>query len=52
MKRSKDYVRGFKHGIDWTRIYMTALINEDPDWEEIEFEDDVKEAIKSLKEGR
>jgi len=51
--KSKDYVKGFKHGIRWMKTYMAYAIQEDPeDWDNEDFEDSIKEAVKSLKAGR
>ena len=48
-KKSKDYIRGFKHGVKWALIYNRLFIN-DKDYEKTL--NGVKEAVKSLKAGR
>ena len=50
--KNKDYLKGFKHGIRWMKTYMAYAIQEDPDWDNEDFEDSVKQAVKSLKAGR
>ena len=49
-QKSKEYIKGFKHGAKWTEIWFglkPATKNND-----VSFYEAVKEAIKSLKEGR
>lgn len=46
--KSKEYIKGFKHGIKWAEMWLVRLKQTD----EEEFYKAVKEAIKSLKEGR
>jgi hypothetical protein len=48
--KSKDYIKGFKHGVNWMKIYSNLEDYED-DFDK-RFKVDLKEAIKSLKEGR
>jgi RNase P/RNase MRP subunit POP5 len=50
--KSKYYIKGFKHGIRWMKTYMAYAIQEDPDWDNEDFEDSIKEAVKSLNAGR
>jgi hypothetical protein len=50
--KSNEYVIGFKHGVRWMKTYMAYAIQEDPDWDNEDFEDSIKEAVKSLRKGR
>ena len=48
--KSKEYIKGFKHGVKWTETWFglkTASKTHDRSFYEA-----VKEAVKSLKEGR
>lgn len=47
--KSKDYIQGFRHGVKWALIYNRISIS-DKNYEQTL--DAVKEAVKSLKEGR
>lgn len=49
MKKSKDYIHGFKHGVMWALSYNRYKINEEDYLDTLE---SLKQAIKSLKEGR
>jgi len=46
MSKSKDYLKGFKHGVRWTLLMAKV----EPNLEEIRQHS--KKAVKSLKEGR
>jgi hypothetical protein len=46
--KSKDYIKGFRHGTAWAEIWLVKLKEID---EEV-FYKAVKEAIKSLEAGR
>jgi len=46
VKKSKEYIKGFKHGARWAIWFKKLGTNED------EFKEAIKEAVKSLKEGR
>ena len=62
MKRSKEYINGFKHGLNWAIMRLKCelkardiRIDEGSIGEDIcidDIIDDGKEAIKSLKAGR
>jgi len=62
-KKSKDYIKGFKHGVRWTLIMAKCKVNKfDGSIAQGELASleislnnifvDSKEAVKSLKEGR
>lgn len=48
--KSKEYIKGFKHGVRWTEIWFG--LKPATKKKDTEFYEAVKEAIKSLKEGR
>jgi len=51
-EKSKDYIKGFRHGVSWTLIYL-GLFPESKIRKYLKKTDKAsKEAIKSLKEGR
>lgn len=45
MKRNKQYIEGFKHGVNWALIMVKVNI------EDIRY-NNFKKVLKSLKEGR
>jgi len=48
-EKSKDYIKGFKHGVKWALIYNRIFINNENYEKTL---NGVKEAVKSLKAGR
>jgi hypothetical protein len=48
---SKEYIKGFRHGANWFRIY-SFIDRYDVDFDINEFKEDLNEAIKSLRKGR
>jgi hypothetical protein len=57
MKKTKDYIKGFKHGTRWAGIWIIpSMYKKITDYEvkqlRTNFDKGIKEAIKSLKEER
>ena len=57
--KTKDYIKGFKHGVKWAKLWILPPLKlkekfEDEELTKMreEFNKAVKEAVKSLKEGR
>lgn len=48
MKRNKDYLKGWKHGVNFTLVYLKVLEKH----KELKVKNALKVAFKSLKEGR
>jgi hypothetical protein len=47
--KSKEYIQAFRHGARWTIAYMSTY---DVAWDKEDILKALKEATKSLKEGR
>lgn len=57
--KSKDYIKGFKHGVKWAKLWIlpSLKLKKELEDEELtkmreEFDKAVKDAVKSLKEGK
>jgi len=57
--KSKEYIKGFKHGVKWAKLWIlpSLKLKKELEDEELtrmreEFDNAVKEAVKSLKKGR
>lgn len=53
--RSKEYIKGFRHGVSWASVYMRTTKQGVLGTLETDIEDMLsasKEAVKSLRKGR
>lgn len=50
-KETKDYIKGFKHGVNWMLIFSN-IESLDVDWDDEDFKEELKDTIKSLKAGK